>query len=136
MSEILLHAGRSACTVPASWQAPHKMNLEYVQSASNPYVAVEPLMPKKAIHRAEKSRKSQSMRFRRCESEDFKATKAVGKIQSAGEESYEGLAKPRRPHHQPAACTDATRRLRREHRRTIWHISRSAPSPDNRTARP
>jgi len=71
-----------------------------------------------------------------CQSEDFKSDEgAVGKIQGASEESYEGLAKPRRPHHHLAACTDATPRPRREHRRTICRISRSVQSPDNRTAR-
>jgi len=40
----------------------------------------------------------------------------------------------RRPHHQRAACTDATLRPRREHRRTICCISRSAQSPENHTA--
>jgi hypothetical protein len=63
--------------VLASWQAPHKINLEYVQSASNPYVAVEALMPKKTVRQAEKSRKSQSMYFGpAAKVEISKATKA------------------------------------------------------------
>jgi hypothetical protein len=45
------------------------------------------------------------------------------------------VSKPRRPHHHLTAYTDATLRPRREHRRTICRISRSARSPDNRTAR-
>jgi len=57
------------------------------------------------------------------ESEDFKGNKiAVGNIQSEGEESYEGLAKPRRPRRQAAVYTYAT--LRHEHRRTTCRISR------------
>jgi len=66
---------------------------------------------------------------------DFKSNEgAVGKIQGAGEESYEGLAKPRRPHHHLATCTDATLRPPHGHRRTICRISRSERSQDNRTA--
>src|SRR5216683_1436309 len=42
---------------------------------------------------------------------------------------------PRRPHHLAAAYTDATLRLRHEHRKTICRTSRSERSPDNRTAR-
>src|SRR5713226_2254215 len=41
---------------------------------------------------------------------------------------------PRRPLLQAAACTDATPHPRRGHRRTTSYTSRSAPSPDNRTA--
>src|SRR5713226_1773280 len=41
---------------------------------------------------------------------------------------------PRRPLLQAAACTDATPHPRRGHRRTTSCTSRSAPSPDNRTA--
>jgi len=41
-----------------------------------------------------------------CQGEDFKSNKvAVGKVQSAGEESYEELVMTRRPLHQAAACT-------------------------------
>ena len=41
---------------------------------------------------------------------------------------------PRRPLLQAAACTDATLRLRRGHRRTTCRMSRSAQSPNDRTA--
>src|SRR2546425_11391558 len=41
---------------------------------------------------------------------------------------------PRRPLLQAAACTDATLRPRRGHRRTTCRTSRSAQSPDDRTA--
>ena len=41
---------------------------------------------------------------------------------------------PRHPLLQAAACTDATLRLRRGHRRTTCRMSRSAQSPDERSA--
>lgn len=53
---------------------------------------------------------------------------------SAGEEIHEGLAMPRRLHHQAAACTGATPHPRREHRKTTCRMSRNVRLQENRTA--
>jgi hypothetical protein len=58
----------------------------------------------------------------------------VSNLTKTGEESAR-LVMPLLPHHLAAACTDATLRPRREHRRTTCRISSSARSLDNRIAR-